>query len=91
MKQYCRYCNNMCCGNGNWCSEHKRTSSDAYIKATNTCDLFEFNPIDALGENARGYVPREKKEDGEQISWASIESGFSRSVADSRTKEDASE
>ena len=60
MNQYCRYCSNMCCGDANYCSAKKRTLCDRYIKQVNHCKDFEFNPIDALFENEKGYKPREK-------------------------------
>ena len=67
MRQYCRYCSNMVCGNGNYCSVHGRTFSDAYIKSANTCKDFELNEIDALGLTET-YKPRkEKREDGVQL------------------------
>lgn len=58
MKQYCRYCSNMCCGDANWCDVKEETYSDSYIKHTNNCKHFVFNPIDALQENLKGYHPR---------------------------------
>lgn len=67
MKQYCVYCNNMTCGDANYCGVHQRTFSDAYIKAANTCKGFEFNELNAL-DLTRKYKPRkEKRDDGEQI------------------------
>lgn len=62
MKQYCRYCSNMVCGDVNYCTAKECCFSDSYIKAPNNCKLFELNPIDALGENANGYQPRKPKE-----------------------------
>lgn len=56
--QYCRYCSYMVCGDANYCCVRKRTYSDEYIKRTNKCKLFKPNPIDALGENPKGYRPR---------------------------------
>lgn len=68
MKQYCRYCAYMCCGDANWCSVRHRTYTDGYIKKPNKCKDFELNPIDALGENPKVYKPRKPKaDDGEQI------------------------
>ena len=61
MKQYCRYCSNMVCGDANYCTAKKWCFSDSYIKKTNDCKLFEFNPTDALGENVNGYQPKEPK------------------------------
>lgn len=67
VKQYCRYCVYMCCGNGNYCSVHKKTFSDAYIKAVNNCSDFDFCKYDALGGNV--YKPRKEKDAaGDQLS-----------------------
>lgn len=67
MTQYCRYCTNMCCGDENFCAVRLKTYSDAYIKRANKCRDFVFCPIDALGENPKGYKPRKSKaDDGEQ-------------------------
>ena len=59
MKQYCRYCAYMCCGNGNYCSVHERTFSDSYIKTVNSCGEFCFCEIDALDLTKR-YKPRKR-------------------------------
>ena len=68
MAQYCRYCNNLVTGNGTYCTFHMKELSDSYAKRTNKCKDFEFNPIDAYGENEKGYTPRKiKLEDGNQI------------------------
>ena len=68
MTQYCRYCSHMVCGDANYCEVKDRTYSDKYLKHTNTCMHFDFNPIDALGL-VREYKPRDsltpKKEEGE--------------------------
>lgn len=63
MTQYCRYCNNMVCGDANYCSVRQECYSDAKIKRANKCKDFEFNPIDALYENENGYIPRQNKSD----------------------------
>lgn len=60
MTQYCRYCNNMVCGDANYCTVKETTFTDAYICSTNRCKYFDFNEIDALGMN-RTYKPRERK------------------------------
>lgn len=52
----------MVCGDANYCSVKQRCYSDEHIKRTNKCKDFEFNPIDALGENEKGYQPRQKKQ-----------------------------
>ncbi len=61
MKQYCRYCGYMVAGNGNYCRKQERTMSDAAAKSVNRCHDFAFNPIDAFGENEKGYRPRSEK------------------------------
>lgn len=68
MTQYCRYCNNMVCGDANYCSVRQETYSEAYIKRSNRCKDFEFNPMDALFENTDGYKPRQKKT-GESLEY----------------------
>lgn len=35
--------------------------SDATAKSPNRCHDFAFNPIDALGENEKGYIPMNPK------------------------------
>lgn len=66
MAQYCRYCSNMVCGDANYCTVKKECFTDQYIKSTNNCKDFDFNPIDALGENVKGYQPRIPKEKQEE-------------------------
>lgn len=63
MKQYCRYCSNMVCGDANYCTAKKKCFSDNYIKSTNDCKDFDLNPIDALGENEKGYQSKEPKQE----------------------------
>ena len=62
MIQYCRYCNNMVVGDANYCGHYDITVGEWKLKHTNKCRHFEYNPIDALQENAKGYVPRVKPE-----------------------------
>lgn len=64
MAQYCRYCAYMICGDVNYCEARLTAYSNKHIKSTNRCKEFEFNPIDALGENSDGYKPRGKKQTG---------------------------
>ena len=69
MKQYCVYCNNMVCGNGNYCNVYQSTFSDAYIKSVNACEHFDFNKLNALNLTSE-YKPKvKKKNDGEQLSF----------------------
>lgn len=68
MTQYCRYCSWFVTGNGSYCTEKEMELTDSYAKHPNTCKLFDLNPIDAFGENEKGYQPRKpRRKDGEQI------------------------
>ena len=58
MKQYCRYCTYMTCGDVNYCSAKEQTYTDKQVCRANKCKDFELNPIDALGINKKGYQPR---------------------------------
>lgn len=62
MKQYCRYCGYLVTGNGIWCRRQEREVSEAAAKSTNRCHDFAYNPIDAFGENKKGYIPRAPRE-----------------------------
>lgn len=62
MTQYCRYCSWFCTGNGNYCEVKKTSPTDEQAKRANKCKEFDLNPIDAYGENEKGYTPRTKKE-----------------------------
>ena len=72
MKQYCRYCAYMVCGDWNYCEVNKVTYSDEKIKRANKCKQFELNPIDALGENPNGYKPRKQKMPVESLPYEQI-------------------
>ena len=61
MTQYCRYCANFVCGNGEWCEVKQWEPSERYAKSPNRCKEFVLNPIDAYGENLKGYQPRKPK------------------------------
>ncbi len=61
LTQYCRYCCSLVCGDANYCTKREVTMSDAAAKSPNRCHDFAFNPIDALGENEKGYIPRSPK------------------------------
>lgn len=61
MTQYCRYCSFLVVGDANYCSEHNECYSDRKCKSANRCKDFNFNPIDAFGENEKGYQPRVRK------------------------------
>lgn len=60
MKQYCRYCAYMCCGDANYCEKNKKCYSEEKIKQVNKCKDFIFNESDALG-TGNTYKPRKKK------------------------------
>lgn len=76
MKQYCRYCVYMCCGNGgNWCEVKQREFPESKIKRTNNCKDFEFCEIDALyGVDTYKPRPPRAKKNYEQIKIESEES-----------------
>lgn len=61
MTQYCRYCAYLCVGDTPYCSIREQTIREAVAKSPNRCHSFVMNPIDAFGENERGYKPREPK------------------------------
>jgi hypothetical protein len=68
MAQYCRYCSWFVTGNGDYCTKEERELSSTYAKRTNQCKNFSLNPIDAYGENEKGYQPRKpKKKNGQQL------------------------
>lgn len=68
MAQYCRYCSWYVTGNGNYCEKRMIEPTDEYAKKPNHCRHFDLNPIDAYGENSKGYQPRKPKEnDGTQL------------------------
>lgn len=64
MKQYCRYCSNFCCGNGEWCKEFQKVVSESYAKRPNNCEKFDFCSIDAY-DSTREYKPREKSQNND--------------------------
>ena len=66
MKQYCRYCSNMVCGDVNYCEKNRKCLSDEAIKRVNKCKDFVFNEIDAITFNK--YKPRVNNKDYNQIS-----------------------
>ena len=60
MRQYCRYCSNLCIGDAIWCCEKQTELSEAYTKIVNHCKSFSFNGIDAYDINSV-YKPRKAK------------------------------
>lgn len=66
MKQYCRYCVNLCVNNVPYCIKREEVLSISYCKHTNNCPDFEFADVepeyqDAFGETG-GYKPRSPKQ-----------------------------
>lgn len=71
MKQYCRYCIYLTCGDVPFCFMHETTMKESTCKKPNKCKDFvlceaEAEYQDAFGENRNGYKPRDKINDGEQ-------------------------
>ena len=61
MKQYCRYCCYLVYGDWPYCEKKEKLMSESAAKLVNTCKDFALNPIDAFGENEKGYQPRREK------------------------------
>lgn len=62
MKQYCRYCVNLCVNNVPYCTAKKKIRSESSCKRPNKCKDFIFADVepeyqDAFGET-NGYKPR---------------------------------
>ena len=78
LAQYCRYCSSLVVGDIAWCQEKKKEIPEHLAKTTSYCPLYDLNPIDAFGENEKGYQPRHKKEPEENIpGQMSLEEFFS--------------
>ena len=61
MRQYCRYCVYMVCGDVCYCQQKAKEMSEKQVVASNTCKLFEFCEEDALGTGHK-YTPRKFRE-----------------------------
>ena len=61
MAQYCRYCSDLVVGDIAYCTTKKKEIPEHLAKTTNYCPHYDFNPIDAFGENEKGYQPRNAK------------------------------
>ena len=66
MKQYCRYCVNLCVNNVPYCMIHEKCKSVSSCKRPNKCKDFVFADVeseyqDAFGET-NGYKPRQPKQ-----------------------------
>ena len=77
MKQYCRYCVNLCVNNFPYCSVKEKGLSESYCKRTNTCKDFAFADVepeyqDAFGETS-GYHPRQPKRKTAPQDWEQME------------------
>ena len=61
MKQYCRYCGYLTVNNFPWCGKREEAISVETAKSPNRCHDFAYNPMDAFGENEKGYIPRKHR------------------------------
>ena len=61
MRQYCRYCTYMICGDTCFCQQKRKEMTEKQVVASNSCKLFEFTPEDALGTGHK-YTPRVYRE-----------------------------
>ena len=61
MRQYCRYCIYMICGDTCYCQQKAKEMTEKQVVASNNCKLFEFTPEDALGTGHK-YTPRVYRE-----------------------------
>lgn len=66
MKQYCRYCVNLCVNNAPYCDAKKQFRSTSSCKRPNNCKDFVFADVepeyqDAFGET-NGYKPRQPRQ-----------------------------
>ena len=71
MKQYCRYCVNLCVNNVPYCQARKRVRSESSCKRVNTCKDFVFADVepeyqDAFGET-NGYKPRQPRQPRQHV------------------------
>ena len=61
MAQYCRYCSELVVGDTAYCTKKKKEIPEHLAKTTNYCPFYDLNPVDAFGENEKGYQPRNAK------------------------------
>lgn len=61
MAQYCRYCSDLVVGDTAYCTKKKKEIPEHLAKTTNYCPFYDLNPVDAFGENEKGYQPRNAK------------------------------
>jgi len=55
MKQYCGHCGYLEAGNTLWCRKRGKAVGRAAAESPNRCHDFAYNPVDAFGENGKGY------------------------------------
>jgi hypothetical protein len=72
MKQYCRYCAFLSVGDCAYCEKFDNELSDSYCKHINHCKSFEFNDMDAYGENLTGYKERAERKAKKKIDNISL-------------------
>ena len=77
MKQYCRYCVNLCVNNFPYCKQRELVLSVATCKHPNKCKDFVFADVepeyqDAFGET-NGYHPRQPKKKTDPQDWEQME------------------
>ena len=73
MTQYCRYCAELCVGNGIFCQAKNKELTESYTKRVNYCKDFAFCEFDAYDLDKK-YQPRpkKKKERRKQITFDDI-------------------
>ena len=59
LKQYCRYCGNLCVGDECYCEEKQKTLSESTCKTPNNCEKFKFCEIDAF-DITKKYQPKKE-------------------------------
>lgn len=67
MAQYCRYCSALVVGDTAYCTTKQKQIPEHLAKTTNYCPFYDLNPVDAFGENEKGYQPRNAKAAVEQL------------------------
>ena len=77
MKQYCRYCVNLCVNNFPYCSVKEKGLSESYCKRTNNCKDFVFADVEPEYQDAffetNGYHPRQPKKKTAPQDWEQME------------------
>ena len=86
MAQYCRYCSALVVGDIAYCTTKSKNIPEHLAKTTNYCPHYDFNPVDAFGENEKGYCPRNAKVEQRIEGQMSIEE-FIKEAADGQEEE----